>query len=192
MGSSSFLIFIFREHQLDEERKEKEIKSRHLDQTGKDLVESYSYIGEVNRKIDILLNIALGFSSSTNINKKEVKEVFDSVVKAASVIMKADSSSLRFVDLKTGKTIESIILNGKNISIKNEKLTEIKDNINIKKESNILIISSPNQIHDVRGYLLLKKYDKKEESNVKNAEILKALVAQALFLYSLVNKKCEK
>lgn len=188
LGSSSFIIFIFKERQLDIERREKELKSKRLDQTGKDLVESYSYIGEVNRKMDILLNVALGFSNSTNVNKKEVGEVFNSVVKAAGFIMKADLSSLRFVNLRNGKTEENIIMNGKNISIKNEKLIKMKDDINIKKEDDVLIISSPNQIHQIRGFLLLKKYDGKEEANVKNIEILKVLVSQALFLHSLVNK----
>lgn len=189
LGSFSFLIFIFKERQLENERKEKEVKNKRLDQTGKDLVESYSYIGEVNRKMDILLNVALGFSSGTDISKKEVKEVFDSVVKATSFIMKAELVSLRFVDMENGKIKQNIILNGKNISIKNEKLTEMKDAISIKKEDGVLIISSPNQIHKTKGYLLLKKYNEKEEANAKNIEILKVLVSQALFLYSLISKK---
>ena len=189
LGSSSFFIFIFKERQLETERKEKEKNSRRLDQTGKDLEESYSYIGEVNRKIDILLDVALGFSGGANVSKKDVKEIFNSMVKAAGFIMKAELSSLRFVDLANNKTRENIIADGKNISIKIEKLTEMKDDINIKKEEDILIVSSPNQIHQIKGYLLLKKYDKKEELNAKNIEILKVLVSQALFLYSLANKK---
>lgn len=192
LGSFSFLIFIFKERQLEKERREKEIKSKRLDQTGKDLAESYNYIGEVNRKMDILLNIALGFSNGSNINKKEVKDVFDSVVKAASFIIKADLASLRFVNTKNGKTQQNIIMNEKNISIKNKELTEMKGDINIKKEDDMLIVASLNQVRGVRGYLILKKYDEKEESNAKNTEILKVLVSQALFLYSLVNREVEK
>lgn len=188
LGSLSFLTFIFKEHQLEVERREKEIKSRRLDQTGKDLVESYGYIGEVNRKMDIVLNVALGFSSGANVTKREIKEVFDSVVKAASFIMKADLASLRFIDLENGKVRQNVVINGRNISIKNESLTEMKGDINIKKEDGIFIVSSPNQIHKIKGFLLLKKYDEKEELNAKNIEILKVLIAQALFLYSLVNK----
>ncbi len=188
LGSSSFFIFIFKERQLEAERKEKEMKSKRLDQTGKDLAESYNYIGEVNRKMDILLNIALGFSSGANVHKKEVREVFDSVVKAASFIIKADLASLRFVNTKNGKTQQNIIMNGKNISFGNNDLTEIKGDINIKKDKDVLVVASLNQIRDVRGYLLLKKYDEREESNAKNIEILKVLVSQALFLYSLANK----
>lgn len=189
VGSLSFLTFIFKEHQLEIEKKEKEMKSRRLDQTGKDLVESYGYIGEVNRKMDIILNVALGFSGGANVTKREVKEVFDSIVKAASFIMKADLASLRFINLESSKVEQNIVINGRNISIKNESLMGMKDNINVKKEDGIFVVSSPNKIHKIKGYLLLKKYDEKEELNAKNIEILKVLIAQSLFLYSLVNKE---
>jgi hypothetical protein len=120
----AFLIFIRNELQLLFHRKEKEEDQKKINQTVKDLMESYGYIGEVNRKMDILINIALGISDRSALNKKKEKEIYDSITSAANFLMKSDSASLRFVNLKTKRTEKEFKTSGKQIFIKNEELIE--------------------------------------------------------------------
>ncbi|MDP1620133.1 MAG: hypothetical protein Q8M12_04000, partial [bacterium] len=48
LGLLGFLFFILKEHQLVVQEKEKKREQRRLQQTARDLIESYSYIGEIN------------------------------------------------------------------------------------------------------------------------------------------------
>lgn len=184
MGVIGFLFFMKNEQKLFLQKKEKEKEQKKMKQTVKDLVESYSYIGEVNRKMDILMSIALGLSDRSSLNKNKEKEIYQSIVSAASFLLKAEYSFLRFVKQTTSKNLKEISLEKKKNPIQNEELTGMKDNINVKKCRDCIIISSPQKISDIKSYLIIYKYDEVEVSNPKNMEILKVFASQALFLYS--------
>lgn len=187
MGVVAFLVFIRNEHKLSIQKREKEKEQKRMKQTVKDLVESYSYIGEVNRKMDILMSIALGLSDRSVLNKNSEKEIYESIVSAANFLMKADYSLLRFVDNRNSKNVKEIKLGKKRTYISNEELTEMVDNINVKKQKDCLIVCSNQKIHNIRGYLIICGYDEEEEKNSKNIEILKVFASQALFLYSYLS-----
>lgn len=189
MGAMAFAIFIKNEQQLIFHKKEKEKDKRKIEQTVRDLVESYSYIGEVNRKMDILMNTALGFSDKSVLDKKHEKETYQSIVSATSFLLKSNSSSLRFVDMKNLKTKQEFHSENNRPSVKNNILAEIKDDVSVKKYGDCLVISSSQKINNIKSYLLVCGFDEKEESNPKNIEILKVFNSQALFLYSYLHKE---
>jgi hypothetical protein len=190
MGALAFIVFIKKEQQLIFHKKEKEKDKKRIEQTVKDLVESYSYIGEVNRKIDILMGIALGLSDQTVISKKHEKETYASIVAATNSLLKAESTILRFVEMKNSKTKKEFCSNEKKAEIvKNSELTKIGDNINIKKYSTCLVVSSAQEVRGVKSYLIICGYDREEENSPKNLEILKVFASQALFLYSFAHNK---
>lgn len=198
MGIVAFLVFMKNEYKLSIQKKEKEMEQKKMRQTVKDLVESYSYIGEVNRKMDILMSIALGLSDRSVLNKNREKEIYESIVSAANFLMKADYSLLRFVDNRNSRIVKEIKLEKKKTpSISNEELTKMGDHINVKKQKDYLIVCSNQKIHNVRGYLIICGYDDEEEKNSKNVEILKVFASQALFLFSYLslengNKEAKK
>ncbi len=189
MGAVAFAIFIKNERQLIFHKKEKEKDKKKIEQTVKDLVESYSYIGEVNRKMDLLMNTALGLSDRSALSKTHEKETYQSIVSATSFLLKADSVSLRFVninDLKTKKEFRSENSGG---MVKNDILAEMEEGINFKKNDDCLIISSSQKINGIKSYLIICGFDEKEENNPKNIEILKVFASQALFLYSYTHNE---
>lgn len=189
MGVMALLVFIKNERLIIFHKKEKEKDQKKINQTVKDLVESYSYIGEVNRKMDILMNIALGFSEKSNLNKKSENEIYESIVSAANFLMKAEHTCLRFIDSKTKKTVRESQSPEASIPLKNKELTEMKENVNIKRCRDCFVISSPRSIENIRAYLIVRGYDSEEEKNPKNVEILKVFASQALFLFSYINRK---
>lgn len=189
MGAIVFLIFIKNEQQLIFHKKEKEQDKKKIEQTVKDLVESYSYIGEVNRKMDLLMNTALGLSDRSILSVTHEKETYQSIVSAASFLLKSDSTSLRFVDIKNKKTQKEFRSSNGGNTIKNDVLLEMGNNINVKKNNDCLIISSSQKINDIKSYIIICGFDEAEEQSPKNLEILKVFASQALFLYAFTHKE---
>lgn len=188
IGMAGFLIFVLKEHQLAIQQREGEKNQKRLYQTSKDLVESYSYIGEVNRKMDILMQIGLGLSDRSELNKHREQEIYSTIIDAADSLMKSECSCIRFINMKNGKVQKEICSRKDCEAIKNSELRNMHENINIKKSGNHLIISSLKEINEVKGYLIILGYSKLEEKNPNNQEILKYLATQALFLYSYATR----
>ncbi|MFA6047708.1 MAG: hypothetical protein WCV59_01200 [Parcubacteria group bacterium] len=187
LGAIAFLVFIKNELLLLFHKKEKERDQKKIDQTVKDLVESYSYIGEVNRKMDIIMNIALGLADRSMLNKKKEKEIYESIANAANFLMKSESVTLRLVDIESLRVKKEIRTNGKHQVVKNEELSAMREETVVKKGQNCIIIASSRNINNIKGYLIISGYNEREQSNPKNIEILKVFASQAIFLYSYVN-----
>ena len=188
LGTIGFTLFLFKERQLFSEKKKLHEKEKKLDRTGKDLLKSYSYIGEVNRKMDMLMGLALGLYKNSKMSKKEEKDFYLSIAKAVRSLLKAGSCSLVFINTKRKKITKSVFLE-KNKSLLDEKeLSSLGGDINVKRNKKFITISSPNKMNGIRSYLVIDKHDVKEAANPKNLEILKFLASQALFLYSFMEK----
>lgn len=193
LGSIAFFTFIQNERRILIQQKEKEQTQKKMDQTIKDLIDSYGYIGEVNRRMDILMGVTLGLSDRSVLNKKREKETYESIVNAANFLLKAKHSMIRFVNMKTNR-IEKEIKTSEDavISIATNDLTKMGDDINVKKQNGLLIISSSQKINNVKSYLIISNYDEQEEEKPKNIEILKLFASQAAFLYAYITKEDNK
>jgi len=187
LGAFAFLVFIKNELLILFHKKEKERDQKKIDQTVKDLVESYSYIGEVNRKMDIIMNIALGLADRSMLNKKKEREIYESIANAANFLMKSESVALRLLDIENLRVKKEIRTNGNHTSIKNEELAAMSEETTIRKQDNCIIITSSQSIKNIKGYLIINGYNEREQNNPKNIEILKVFASQAIFLYSYVN-----
>lgn len=187
LGAFAFLVFIKNELLILLHKKEKAKDQKKIDQTVKDLVESYSYIGEVNRKMDIIMNIALGISDRSTLNKKKEKEIYESIANAANFLMKSESVALRLLDLENLRIKKEIKTSGSHRTVKNEELAEMGEETTAKKEKDYLIITSSQSINNIKGFLIISGYNEREQSNPKNIEILKVFASQAIFLYSYIN-----
>jgi len=181
LGAVAFLFSAWQERQLVFQKKEKQKDQKKIDQTIKDLVESYSYIGEVNRKMDILMNIALGLTEKTNLSKKKETEIYHTIIDAAKFLMKAECACLRFVNLKSKTVDKDVRIEACHCEIKNKDLAEMKNETGIKKYGKIFVASSHQKIRDVKCYLLINDYVEQEE---KTSEMLRVLASQALFVFS--------
>jgi len=195
LGSMAFLTFIQNERRIIFQKKEKEKTQKQMDQAVKDLVDSYSYIGEVNRRMDILMGVALGLTDRSILDKKKEKETYESIINATNFLIKADSTMIRFVNLETNKTEKEVGIFGNStlkINIGNKNLVDMGENINVKKQTDALIVSSPQKIKNIKSYLIISGYDENEERKPKNMEILKLFASQAIFLYSYMLKEAKK
>lgn len=190
IGIAGFLFFIIKEHQLELQLKEKNNEQRRLQQTAKDLVESYSYIGEINRKMDMLMQIGIGLSERTNLNIKKERDICQSITEAASFLLKARCATIVFYDVNAKEIIRNVCLDEKCENLNTDAdFFVMEDNVEIKSIDDNFIICSHKIINGVRSYLIIKSFDKNQSADNNNQEILKYLVSQTLFLYNAVDKK---
>jgi hypothetical protein len=185
LGMIGFLFFIIKEHQLEAQKKEKLKEQRRLQQTSKDLVDSYSYIGEINRKMDMLMQIGSDLSSGESMNKRRESEIFRSIIDAAIFLLRGKASSLIFYDVEVKRVVKEICSDKKcQLIQKNEEFFNMGENIYIKTIEDFMVFSSNRTTHDIRSYLVVKGFDEFQGQDNNNQEILKYLAVQALFIYS--------
>jgi|GEM_PF-350537 len=102
-GALTFALYIYQEKRLGKYFREKISARQEARQAGKDLTLSYSYIGEVNRKLEIFRNISvLVAEEAIGINFKKKEKIFKEIIQAIKTISKINKCSVFFLDRKTG------------------------------------------------------------------------------------------
>lgn len=185
LGSLGFVVFLLQEKKLKKNRAEKSLIQMQVNRMTKDLTHSYSYIGEINRKLDILENIALGFPESSNITEKKQSEIYESIMGAIQLFGKSDEFSLRFIRLPEREMIKEI-----------KSQTEVSINLSRKdmnftphfwESDEFIVTTSPKAIDNVFSCIIIRK--KTSNHKIDDLEIMKTLAAQALFLYMFMQHK---
>ncbi|MFA6973715.1 MAG: hypothetical protein WC238_03195 [Parcubacteria group bacterium] len=188
LGMAGFLIFIFKEHQLSLREDENVKDKKKLFRATKDLVDSYSYIGEVNRKMEIVMQIGLGLADKAELSRDKEKEIYNSILAAASSLMNSKKACLRFVDTRTNNTQMDFFGDGVCSLVKNADLAGMGENVNFKKVNGYILASSLKEINSIKCYLVIEGYSELEADNANNQELLKFLASQGLFLYAYMAK----
>jgi len=189
LGIFALIIFVRNEKKIKAERLENIKYRKQLDQSIKDLADSYSYIGEVNRKMDILMNVALGFADRSLGDKSAEEEIYSSIANTAKFIMKGDNASLIFYDYSQNRICKEKFTSGGNSLSNRSELTSMKKDETLKKIKDRIIIASSHVVKNIRSFIIVDGYLEDEERSVSNIEILKVLASQSLFIYSYVAKR---
>jgi len=189
LGMIGFLFFMVKDHQLSIHHREKEREQRRLQQTAKDLVESYSYIGEINRKIDMLMQIGMGLSERSTLNKQQERDIYQSIIDSSTSLLKAKCATIRFVRIDTGKIVKDVVFDENCRALKEViNFFEMEENIFIKTIDEFIVFRSQKIINGIQSYIIIKSPDKFLSENNNNQDIIKYLVSQSLFLHSYLSK----
>jgi hypothetical protein len=182
-GVISIVAFLKKDQLLIFHKKEKEKDQKTIKRAVGDLMESYSYIGEVNRKIDLLISISLGIADRSLLDKYKEKEIYQSIAAASNFLLKAETCIIRVINLKDKKTEKEFKVNPNGRNIKNDELAAMEKNIGVKKNNNWLIVSSKQTVNGMRSFIAVWGHGEEEENNPKNLEIVKMFASQVLFMY---------
>ncbi|EKE19275.1 MAG: hypothetical protein ACD_9C00067G0003 [uncultured bacterium] len=190
LSSLGLTLFLLQEKKLKKNLTEKCSIQSQVNRMTKDLKYSYSYIGEINRKLDILENIAINYPESSKINQKKQNELCDAIMNAIGIFAKSDQFALRFVSLPNYdilKEVKSMPESRLNFSLKGRTVDS-----NQFESSEFIVITSPGSIDNVFSYIVIKK--RTPSQKIEDHEIMKTLAAQALFLFMFMsnNKKKNK
>ena len=184
LGSLGFLAFLVQEKRLKKNIAEKSSIQRKVNSITKDLTQSYSYIGEVNRKLDILENITLSHPESLYLTTKKQKEIYDSTMQAIGIITKSDNFVLRFSNMKTNELLREI----KNLPFAPFSFSckHLDPKAQFMESDEFMAVISPKDIDDVVACIIIKK--KSPAQKIEDLEMLRILASQALFIFMFINR----
>lgn len=186
LGVLAFIIFIAKEKQLVFQLKAKRLIQKEASLASKDLTDTYSYIGEINRKMDILKDIALGLTEGPSLTSEKEMDLYRSIIHAVQMFTKSTNVSLRFIDIEAGKIIREIKSSKKaRCDVVNPIMK--KENKTFLETEKIFFIRSPKPINNITACIAVEKKNKNQK--IEDPELIKALASQALFLFTFSRKK---
>ena len=163
----------FRKHVADKKKYQREASD-----VSKDLVHSYSYIGEINRQLEILKNIALGLPESGAFTEERRRETFDAILEAIMVFARSEQFCLRFVNTRSKQLEEDMGMGQKKFLVSIPRLIQQKKEV--AEVNGYSIVRAPRAL---RGYAAFIIIDRKNISP-EDVEFLRAIASQALFLFA--------
>jgi len=187
LGIIGFLIFNYKENQLSFNLKEKQKVQKEATETSKDLAHSYSYIGEINRKLEILNNISLKLAEAPNMNSAEREYIYKLILDAIKTLAKTDRFTIIFANLSSRVIVKEVGKSNKKLSPKVKNLI-----LNFGKRKKIInaddhtIIQSSKNIDGISAFISIRI---KNKQALKDLELLKTLATQALLLRLLTKER---
>lgn len=190
LGIIGFLIFNYKERQLSFNLKERLKIQKEATKTSKDLTHSYSYIGEINRKLEILNNISLKLAEAPRLTPAKRKRVCDLILKAIKALAKTSQFTVYFANLTSKKILNEIRGENKEfpMGIKN-LIFSLRGARNLIEINDYLIIKSAKNINGAHAFIIIKIKGKQASENIK---LLQTLATQSLLLFSLSKKAGSK
>ncbi len=174
------------------ERREKEHEKAQVDyQKAKaELIESYAYIGSMNRKIELLKKLANDTSLTLVDSKRLRKDLFHAIAANACSASGANAGLIRFVELSKLRTDREFHHHPDStfvFRVANRDLRNLHDQkvshafVLSEDERQILVVPSDRNIGDMKAYLML--YLDAETIPEIDPSLLKVFVNQAEMLY---------
>jgi len=180
-GMFGFMLYLAKEKALLQLIREKLHLEKQTNIITRDLSDSYSYIGEMNRKLDIVkeLIFVLPKTTAESFGKKQ-GSVYKPLLETVSLLAKTDRVILGFADVKN-KEWKNFYFKGS--SSVPSSCADVKKLLEGGKffweEGEDVIIRSPRQAKGIAAFLIFSK----TRNSIEDGEIFKILVSEALLLY---------
>ena len=163
-GLAGIITFTLYERHLERREAETERIEGDIQRTKKELVESYSYIGSVNRKIELLKRL-MNDTSLTLIDRKRLpKELLQAISQNALSAVGAEAVLLRVMDQAKLRTVLEVQVDAREkqvFRVANRELKAIEDShashafILTEDERDVLAVPSDAFTESSKAYLLL-------------------------------------
>ncbi len=184
-GMLGLLLYLGKESAFLRAVREKLSLQQEANQIRKDLSQSYSYIGEMNRRIEILRNMIVSLTrTETPLSERKGVERYNPILEATRLLAQTDSVALVFVDVGKQEVLEQYEvgdrkrLGGKQ-SITGKHLLKTKKYI--WEEGKLSFVRSPEEADGIAAFLIFHKI----KNQVEEMGIFNILAAQAIYVYSL-------
>ncbi|MCI0479901.1 hypothetical protein L0Y59_05125 [Candidatus Uhrbacteria bacterium] len=162
----------------------------------RELVESYRYIGSVNRQVNVLKELVN--QTSVEIVEKDLlkKDILTSLLANAAASVGAHTAFIRYVDLGKGRTDHEVLHSHEGIEqmkVSNKDLLRIHDSgaahayINSECGKELLVVPSDHQDVDVKAFLLT--LSDPPNGTDQDTSLLKVFVNQAELIYHTLRRQ---
>lgn len=180
-GVLAFTLYLAKEKALLQIFQEKLHLQKKTNIITKDLSDSYSYIGGMNRKFDIVKDLIFRLPKDTvDAIAKQQPETYQSILQAVRLLSKAETAVLHFVDTRTKKIVKSVdggSSQGNCAAFDAEMLLASKRIF--WEENECVVVRAPLQAKNIFAYIIFPKVT----NQVEDVEMFKILASQALLLY---------
>lgn len=189
-GAFGFLLYLAKEKTLLRVFREKLHLQKQTNMITRDLSDSYSYIGEMNRKLDIVKDLIFTLPKTTAaaLSKKD-GDIYASLLGTVSLLGKTDQVALCFINTKK-KTIEGLYKKKSRDSFTQHLDPEelLSAGKFFWEEQDYAVVRSPQQAKGIAAFLVFAK----TINHIEDSEVFKILASEALLLYCLEEKRQEK
>lgn len=185
LGAIGFAIYLWQEKKFKINFRKRIDVQKESHQIFKDLGEAYSYIGEVNRKLEIMKGAALGVAE--NYEKKGAL-AYVPFFQAFALLGKSKKIIIQFWDLKNKQLLGEVKTDAKlkiDSGISGEELLEREENF-IETEE-YFFAKSPKDVQGVVGIVAVKRL--LTSHRVEDPALMKAFIAEALHLFVIAGKR---
>ncbi|XLQ19626.1 MAG: hypothetical protein ACKUBY_03470 [Candidatus Moraniibacteriota bacterium] len=179
-GIISFGLYRLRDYQVFETIKDKIKLQRSVVRSQKDLSESYSYIGQANRRTDIMYEI---FSDLSHLD--ENADCKEAVRSAMNLLPYTDHFCMRFIDIKRQESYHKV---GADARFKHlpDKLFCKEVNSHTYRHKDLLFVYSEVEDKNLRTCVVLP-YSEEAENDI---DFFKALTAYFTMVHSFHKESC--
>lgn len=189
VGGLGFFMYLMKEKKAAKEQQEKKYFQKEANRMSKDLTSSYSYIGEINRKLEIFKNISLGLPEWSKLTLAKELELFEYIMSAIKILTRMNEYEVIFVDTESREIIKEI-KSDKKVSFELEEKYFFKKNKKFFETDKWILAVSPNEMEHMLAGIFLKK--KNFSQTIEDCEILKAIASQVLFLYAFSERRRQR
>ena len=181
-GTLGFMIYLAKEKTFLRMIREKLHLQKQTSMITRDLTDSYSYIGEMNRKLDIVKDFIFQLPKAAVAFEKKEGDIYASLLQSASQLAKTDRVALCFIHAKK-KTIEQIFEKSpqKSMAAHLDAASLLAEGKLFWEEQDYAVVRSPSQAKGVIAFFVFAK----TKNHIEDSDVYKMLVSQALLLYAL-------
>lgn len=186
-GMLGFFVFLWAEKKFRDNLLKRLKIQKESREISKDLTDTYSYIGEMNRKVEILRDIFLCLPETNPIQPHEERIIFKSIFEGIALFSKGATFIIRFTDTINHRTLREIKGSKKvPFTVDNSYL---KKNASVIEEDHYIIFNAPKPIENLTASIII--YKKNGKNSVTEPEFMKVLAAKTLctFAYSQIKKQ---
>ncbi|MBU1032355.1 MAG: hypothetical protein ABII13_05060 [Patescibacteria group bacterium] len=195
-GITGLATFSIYQRYMEKSEKEHQDARNEYDRAKRELVESYKYIGSLNRQIDVLKGLAN--KTSVELVKSDYlsKDLLTSLISSAAASAGAQTALIRYVDLKTLRTHNEVfhtLEKAEVMRVSNKVLRRIHEEgvshsfLQDEKGSEILVIPSDQHSKCIKAYILIA-YDRNKGASI-DISLLKVFANQAELLHHALDKQ---
>ena len=183
----AYLTYFLSNNELRKHKEQKSKIEHDLEISEQKLLDSFKYLGTVNRRLTLLKDLSSDFLNKKQFTKKYKKSILNNLLTVAVIsIAKTKQGAFRFVEVAKERTVKEFFFSHKDFAlltgrIGNKDLVACRtNNNNPKRIGNFFIIPTSDQVAPVQNFLILPKLG---NDFMEEYSILQAITDQAQLFY---------
>ena len=184
-GTFGIAVYFIKEKALLRLFKERLRLQKQANVITKDLSDSYSYIGEMNRRIDIVRDLVFRLPEETSAalatNGSRPDSLYAPIIETIKLLSKAESISIRFTDVKSGKVVRRIDAGSGPAAacFGGEKPADPEKTF--YEEDGCVLVRAPGSACGVAAAIIFPK----TANRIEDADVFRMVASEALSLYCI-------